>query len=143
MRQAKTVRHIFGFTSTRSSGRAYTRAPILRHMEMAYLAFWKASYVETVSGERLMKAIQQTQLGKSCAAACSRRAKPKRLASPYLFGERVSSCDQVVLDCPRLDGIDEVNHRETGGNRWILGKRKPCTQQLLVSNQWATRERHM
>ena len=38
MRQAKTVRHILGLGSTRSSGRAYTRAPILRDMEMAYLA---------------------------------------------------------------------------------------------------------
>ena len=38
MRQAKTVMTIFGFTSTRSSGSAYTRAPILRDMEMAYLA---------------------------------------------------------------------------------------------------------
>lgn len=37
MRQAKSVRIIFGFTSTKSSGRAYTRAPILRANEMAYL----------------------------------------------------------------------------------------------------------
>lgn len=37
MRQAKSVRTIFGFTSTKSSGRAYTRAPILRANETAYL----------------------------------------------------------------------------------------------------------
>lgn len=37
MRQANSVRTIFGFTSTKSSGRAYTRAPILRANEMAYL----------------------------------------------------------------------------------------------------------
>lgn len=37
MRQAKSVRTIFGFISTKSSGRAYTRAPILRANEMAYL----------------------------------------------------------------------------------------------------------
>lgn len=37
MRQAKSVRTIFGFTSTKSSGRAYTRTPILRANEMAYL----------------------------------------------------------------------------------------------------------
>lgn len=37
MRQANTVMTILGFTSTRSSGRAYTLAPIFRAMEMAYL----------------------------------------------------------------------------------------------------------
>lgn len=37
MRHANTVMTIFGFTSTRSSGRAYIRAPILRATEMAYL----------------------------------------------------------------------------------------------------------
>lgn len=38
MRQANTVMTILGFTSTRSSGRAYTLAPIFRAIEMAYLA---------------------------------------------------------------------------------------------------------
>lgn len=37
MRQANTVMTILGFTSTRSSGRAYTLAPIFRAIEMAYL----------------------------------------------------------------------------------------------------------
>lgn len=37
MRQANTVSTILGLTSTRSSGRAYTRAPIFLAMEMAYL----------------------------------------------------------------------------------------------------------
>ena len=37
-RPAKTVKYILELGSTRSSGRAYTRAPILRDMEMAYLA---------------------------------------------------------------------------------------------------------
>lgn len=37
MRQANTVMTILGFTSTRSSGRAYTLAPIFLAMEMAYL----------------------------------------------------------------------------------------------------------
>lgn len=37
MRQANTVSTIFGLTSSRSSGRAYTRAPIFLAMEMAYL----------------------------------------------------------------------------------------------------------
>ena len=44
IRQANTVRHILGFGSTRSSGKAYTRAPIFRDIEMAYLAFWSSSY---------------------------------------------------------------------------------------------------
>lgn len=38
MRQANTVMTILGFTSTRSSGRAYTLAPIFRAIEMAYFA---------------------------------------------------------------------------------------------------------
>lgn len=38
IRQANTVITILGLTSTRSSGRAYTRAPIFRAIEMAYLA---------------------------------------------------------------------------------------------------------
>lgn len=37
IRQANTVMTILGFTSTRSSGRAYTLAPIFRAIEMAYL----------------------------------------------------------------------------------------------------------
>lgn len=37
IRQANTVITIFGFTSTKSSGSAYTRAPIFLAMEMAYL----------------------------------------------------------------------------------------------------------
>lgn len=37
IKQANTVITIFGFTSTRSSGRAYIRAPIFRATEMAYL----------------------------------------------------------------------------------------------------------
>lgn len=38
IRQANTVITILGLTSTRSSGNAYTRAPIFLAMEMAYLA---------------------------------------------------------------------------------------------------------
>lgn len=37
IRQANTVMTILGFTSTRSSGRAYTLAPIFRAIEIAYL----------------------------------------------------------------------------------------------------------
>ena len=37
IRQAKMVIIIFCFSSTMSSGKAYTPAPILRAMEMAYL----------------------------------------------------------------------------------------------------------
>ena len=37
MRQANTVMTILGFTSTKSSGSAYTLAPIFRAIEMAYL----------------------------------------------------------------------------------------------------------
>lgn len=37
MRQANTVSTILGLTSSRSSGSAYTRAPIFLAMEMAYL----------------------------------------------------------------------------------------------------------
>ncbi|RXN17401.1 CCR4-NOT transcription complex subunit 11 [Labeo rohita] len=37
MRQANTVITILGFTSTRSSGSAYTRAPIFLAIEIAYL----------------------------------------------------------------------------------------------------------
>lgn len=37
IKQAKTVITILGFTSTRSSGRAYTRAPILLAIDTAYL----------------------------------------------------------------------------------------------------------
>lgn len=37
IKHANTVITIFGFTSTRSSGRAYIRAPIFRATEMAYL----------------------------------------------------------------------------------------------------------
>lgn len=37
IRQANTVITILGLTSTRSSGSAYTRAPIFLAMEMAYL----------------------------------------------------------------------------------------------------------
>ena len=43
IRQANTVRHILGLTSTRSSGSAYTRAPIFLHIEIAYLAFCNSS----------------------------------------------------------------------------------------------------
>uniref|UniRef100_A0A182J8R2 Uncharacterized protein n=1 Tax=Anopheles atroparvus TaxID=41427 RepID=A0A182J8R2_ANOAO len=41
--QANTVISIFDFTSVMSSGRAYTRAPILRAIETAYLAFSRFS----------------------------------------------------------------------------------------------------
>lgn len=37
MREANSVSTILGFTSTKSSGSAYTRAPILRANEIAYL----------------------------------------------------------------------------------------------------------
>jgi hypothetical protein len=43
MIEPTNVRIILGFTSTISSGRRKIVAPILRAMEMAYLAFWVAS----------------------------------------------------------------------------------------------------
>ena len=43
MRQAKTVMTILCLTSTTSSGKAYTRAPIRRAMERAYLALARSS----------------------------------------------------------------------------------------------------
>ena len=43
IRQAKTVITIFGFTSTISSGSAYTLAPIRLAIERAYFAFAKSS----------------------------------------------------------------------------------------------------
>lgn len=46
MRQANTVSTIFGLTSSRSSGSAYTLAPIFLAMEMAYLPVEQRSKVK-------------------------------------------------------------------------------------------------
>ena len=51
MRHANTVSTIFCFTSTMSSGSAYTSAPFLRAIETAYFAFASFSYtVHTHNG---------------------------------------------------------------------------------------------
>lgn len=49
IRQANTVITILGLTSTKSSGSAYTRAPIFLAMEMAYLRKAKHQCAEPIT----------------------------------------------------------------------------------------------
>lgn len=114
MRQAKSVRTIFGFTSTKSSGRAYTRAPILRANETAYLA--EEAEEKRVSSEQAKQRRGQSE-------------KPLQLfvlllgvAHFVVFLQKSSLglLHHVPFDRTRSNDVNQIDHGQTGADGLVL-----------------------
>lgn len=119
MRQANTVSTILGLTSSRSSGRAYTRAPIFLAIEMAYLAGEQRSNTDC----RIV-ALATTAVFFYAAATTSIICWYWLCIVELFVLCQVISLHQLVSNRTRLNSVNEIQDWEAAADGRVLHTEK-------------------